>query len=79
MSQTPIMPKFYRYSRWGSDREWVKYRMAVIPKAEQQEVADRFDQLYMANNYTGAREAYEYLIGVAREYREQLRAQGRIA
>mgnify|MGYP003148874002 FL=1 len=54
-------------------------RMAVIPAHKQQEVADEYDRLYMAKNYSGRRQANEYLNGVAREYREYLRAQGRIA
>ncbi len=79
MSQTPIMPKFYSYSRWGSEKGWIMVRMAVIPAHKQQEVADEYDRLYMAKNYSGRRQANEYLNGVAREYREYLRAQGRIA
>lgn len=69
-----IAPKFYHYrGKYGSDRDWIRKRMAVIPADRQQEVADQYETIFM-DKTRGRKAANEYLQSVAAPYRNQMRA-----
>jgi len=68
------MPPIYYYSRWGSDREWIERRMAVIPPDQQQDVANEYWRIYMRKD-GGRKAANTYLQGIAAGHRDRLRSQ----
>lgn len=68
-----ILPKMYFYrGRERSDRDYIEKRMALIPEVKQQEVADRYEQLYLADGPAGSRDsrknANEYINDLAKRY-----------
>lgn len=62
-----IMPKFYHYSRFQSDKHWIMQRMFVIPEDEKQEVANKYESLFIRE---GRKEANTWLHRIAKEYRD---------
>lgn len=72
----PIMPLFW-YCRGGvSDRDWIKVRMLNVPEDKRQEVADRYDHLFLSERGNVRKKANEFLHGVATEYR--VKAHGKL-
>lgn len=61
-------PRYYHYGRFGSDRDWILKRMAVIPKDKQQEVSIEYERLYLAKTPDRRKRANTYLQRVAKQY-----------
>lgn len=68
------MPLIYYYSRWGSDRQWIERRMAVIPDDEQQAVANQYEAIFRDKD-GGRKAANTYLQDIAAGHRDRLRSQ----
>ena len=66
-----IYPLFYHYSNFGSDRDFVLARMAVIPDNLQQEVSDEYDKLFRSKDPDRRKKANEYLHSIASKYRNK--------
>jgi len=62
-----IYPRFYFYGRFGSDRDWIFSRMAVIPQDKQQSVADKYEQLYKTKTPDHRKNANTYLQEMAKQ------------
>lgn len=68
-SRIETYPLFYKYNRWGSNKEWIFRRMRVIPKSRQKEVSRKYESLYLADPLgAGSDNANKYLNDTAREY-----------
>lgn len=67
-----IYPARYYYRGGVSDKEFILKRMACIPPEKQQEVADEFERLFLANGSVNVREgrynAKVYLNNIAKAY-----------
>ncbi len=62
-----IYPKYY-HCRFGiSDKKWIFEKMAYIPDDKKQEVANKYENLYLQGG-NGRKRANEYLAGIAKEY-----------
>lgn len=68
MSKFPVRPLFYHCRRGVSDCNWVVQRMKQIPEDKRQEVANKYESLFLTAK-NGRKEANQYLNGVATEYR----------
>jgi len=64
-----IYPRFYRYRRGQSDRDWIFSRMAVIPKNKQKEIADEYERIYLSGDRQARNRANTWLNGIAKEYK----------
>lgn len=70
-----IMPKyFFRCYVVGSDFEFIKKRMSVIPAEHQQKVADRYEKIFRKGEGWKGRnrkKANTFLHKIARQYRNK--------
>lgn len=64
-----IYPRFYHYRRGHSDRDWIMSRMSVIPKDRQQEVATKYEEMFLAGDRQSRNRANTWLNGIAKEYK----------
>ncbi len=63
----PIMPEFYYYFNGDdSDRNWIMYRMAIIPKNKQADIAHEYTKLFLSDD--GRRKANTYLSEAIKDY-----------
>lgn len=70
-----VMPKFWFQAGSESDRDGVEARMKVIPKELQQEVANKYDRIFLQENrHKGRLEANKYLHETAMKYLENKNA-----
>lgn len=65
-----ICQLYYYQRREESDRDWILVRMRAIPDYKKQEVADRYEKLYLTEK-NGRRAANTYLQNIASEYRAE--------
>ena len=64
----PIMPEFYHYCNdEDSDRNWIMYRMAIIPKDKQASVAHEYTKLYLSSE-NKRKKANTYLSEAIKDY-----------
>ncbi|MCP4337789.1 MAG: hypothetical protein GY799_02640 [Desulfobulbaceae bacterium] len=49
-----IYPRFYQYKKRSSDRDWILSRMSVFPRDEQQEIATKYERLYLGGGRQAA-------------------------
>lgn len=77
-----ILPKWYYYRAGVSDRKFIELRMAHIPAELQQEVSDKYEELYLVNGHVNVKEgrkaANEYLHKTARIYQSKCVQQGQL-
>lgn len=52
--QDIIYPRFYRYRKNQSDRNWIFSRMSVIKKEKQAEVAEKYERLFLSEGRDAA-------------------------
>ncbi len=62
-------PKFYRGDHGIDDFPWILSRMRVIPIKLQQEVSDKYENIYLAKKGGDRKEANTYLQGEAKKHR----------
>ncbi len=68
-SRIDYYPLFYKYNRWGSNKQWIFRRMRVIPKSRQKEVSTKYSSLYLADPHgKGNDNANSYLDDLAKGY-----------
>lgn len=69
----PIYPLRYFYGRWRSDRDFILKRMRAIPAEKQQEIADRYEEIFLSDDPDSRKKANEFLHDVAAKYRDAAR------
>lgn len=68
-SRIAAYPKYYKYNRWGSNKQWIFRRLRIIPKSRHKEVSTKYESLYLADHHgKGNDNANDYLNDVAKEY-----------
>ena len=65
-------PRFYQYTRFGSDRAKILKCLAHVPDSEKHAVCLEYERLYLTRSNPARRhDANQYLGDIAREYIEK--------